>query len=193
MPPHALELSKKVFDKDFLQNEDKLAFGQANYLSETSKLPVYKNKECNYYSTGESFFEMLISELKKAKKYIFMEYFIIEEGHFWNSILEILKEKAAAGVEVKVVYDDIGCMMTLPGDYFKTLRGFGIDATPFSALKGNADSEFNNRSHRKITVIDGKIGYTGGVISRTSTLTRWSGSVIGRTLASVWREMPSKS
>jgi cardiolipin synthase len=77
--------------------------------------------------------------------------------------LEILKRKAASGVEVKVLYDDIGCMMTLPGDYHKTLKSYGIDATPFSRLKGNADSEFNNRSHRKITVIDGKIGYTGGV------------------------------
>ena len=112
---------------------------------------------------GESMFARLLEDLRSAEHFIFMEYFIIEEGHFWNSILEILKEKAAAGVEVKVVYDDIGCMMTLPGDYFKTLRGFGSDATPFSALKGNADSEFNNRSHRKITVIDGKIGYTGGV------------------------------
>lgn len=66
-------------------------------------------------------------------------------------------------MEVKLVYDDIGCMMTLPGDYARQLRKFGIEARPFSALKGNADSEFNNRSHRKITVIDGKIGYTGGI------------------------------
>ena len=77
--------------------------------------------------------------------------------------MEILKRKAAAGVEVKVLYDDIGCMATLPGDYAKTLSSFGIAATPFSRLRGNADSEFNNRSHRKITVIDGKIGYTGGI------------------------------
>lgn len=69
------------------------------------------------------------------------------------------EKKAAEGVEVKVLYDDIGCMMTLPGDYHKTLKAYGIEATPFSRLKGNADSEFNNRSHRKITVIDGKVGY----------------------------------
>ena len=87
-----------------------------------------------------------------------MEYFIIEEGKFWNSILGILIEKAAVGVDVKVVYDDVGCMMTLPGDYSKTLQSYGIKATPFSTLKGNADSEFNNRSHRKITIIDGKVG-----------------------------------
>ncbi|MBQ3014202.1 MAG: cardiolipin synthase, partial [Clostridia bacterium] len=93
----------------------------------------------------------------------FLEYFIIEEGKFWNSILEILKRKAAEGVTVRVLYDDIGCMSTLPGDYAKTLRSYGIEELPFSRLRGNADSEFNNRSHRKILVIDGKIGYTGGV------------------------------
>lgn len=105
----------------------------------------------------------MLKDLQKAERFIFMEYFIIEEGVFWNSILEILKEKAAQGVEVKVVYDDIGCISTLPGDYFRTLESFGIDAAPFSMLRGNADSEFNNRSHRKIMVIDGKIGYTGGI------------------------------
>lgn len=77
--------------------------------------------------------------------------------------MDILKRKAAEGVEVKVLYDDIGCMMTLPGNYCDILGSYGIDAVPFSRLKGNADSEFNNRSHRKILIIDGKVGYTGGV------------------------------
>ena len=105
----------------------------------------------------------LLADLEKAEKFIYMEYFIIEEGKFWNSILDILKRKAAAGIEVKVLYDDIGCMLTLPGDYSKQLGTYGIEAAPFSRLKGNADSEFNNRNHRKITVIDGKVGYTGGI------------------------------
>ena len=139
------------------------AHNQAKMLCNIAETHLYSDTKQEYFPLGESMFARLLENLRSAEHFIFMEYFIIEEGHFWNSILEILKEKAAAGVEVKVVYDDIGCMMTLPGDYYKTLRGFGIDATPFSALKGNADSEFNNRSHRKITVIDGKIGYTGGV------------------------------
>ncbi|MGN0806395.1 MAG: phosphatidylserine/phosphatidylglycerophosphate/cardiolipin synthase family protein, partial [Candidatus Coproplasma sp.] len=84
-------------------------------------------------------------------------------GLFWNTILEILKQKAAKGVEVRVIYDDIGCMMTLPGNYYKQLEKFGIRSVPFSKLRGQANNEFNNRSHRKITVIDGKIGFTGGV------------------------------
>ena len=146
-----------------LAKESLEAHNQAKMLCNISESHLYSDTKQEYFSLGEDMFRRLLEDLRRAEKFIFMEYFIIEEGHFWNSILDILKEKAAAGVEVKVVYDDIGCMMTLPGDYYKTLRSFGIEATPFSALKGNADSEFNNRSHRKITVIDGKVGYTGGV------------------------------
>ena len=146
-----------------LAEESLEAHNQAKMLCNISESHLYSDTKQEYFPLGEEMFVRLLEDLRSAEKFIFMEYFIIEEGHFWNSILEILKEKAAAGMEVKVVYDDIGCMMTLPGDYFRTLQSYGIDAAPFSALKGNADSEFNNRSHRKITVIDGKIGYTGGV------------------------------
>ena len=105
----------------------------------------------------------MLEDLKKANKFIFLEYFIIEEGKFWDSILEVLKEKARLGLDVKVTFDDIGCMSTLPGDYAKQLKKFGIEAIPFSRMKGQADNEFNNRNHRKIVVIDGVIGYTGGI------------------------------
>ena len=135
----------------------------ARMLCRIADTNVFTNTTGVYFPLGEDMHKQMLIDLATAEKFIFMDYFIIEEGIFWNSILEILKAKAAAGVEVRVIYDDIGCMMTLPGNYDKILRGFGIDAVPFSKLKGNADSEFNNRSHRKITVIDGKIGYTGGI------------------------------
>lgn len=121
-----------------------------------------------------------------------MEYFIIEEGKFWNSILDILKRKAAQGVEVKVLYDDIGCMMTLPGNYCKILKDYDIEAVHFSRLRGNADSEFNNRSHRKILVIDGKIGYTGGVniadeyINEVEKYGHWKDTAIRMEGEAVW-------
>lgn len=148
---------------DALQSEDAAACAQAKMLTGIAETHLFTNTKQKYFSLGEEMFSHLLSDLKAAEKFIYMEYFIIEEGKFWNSILDILKQKAAAGVEVKVLYDDIGCMMTLPGDYHKTLKAYGIEAAPFSRLRGNADSEFNNRSHRKITAIDGKIGYTGGV------------------------------
>ena len=146
-----------------LEQENPSVASQAKMLCTISETHLFTGTKQEYFPLGEDMHCRLLEDLETAEKFIYMEYFIIEEGKFWNSILDILKRKAAAGVEVKVLYDDIGCMMTLPGDYHKTLRSYGIEATPFSRLKGNADSEFNNRSHRKITVIDGKIGYTGGV------------------------------
>lgn len=146
-----------------LAEEDLAASMDAQMLCKIADTNLFTNTIQRYYPLGEDMLEPLLADLRTAEKFIFMDYFIIEEGVFWNSILEILKEKAAAGVEVRVIYDDIGCMMTLPGNYDKILAGCGINAVPFSKLKGNANSEFNNRSHRKITVIDGRIGYTGGV------------------------------
>ena len=148
---------------DELRREDKTAASQAEMLVKISGSRVFSDTKQVYFPLGEDMMNSLLVDLRGARKFIFMEYFIIEEGRFWNSILEILKEKAADGVTVRVVFDDIGCMSTLPGNYAKRLRALGVDAVPFSRLRGNADSEFNNRSHRKITVIDGVIGYTGGV------------------------------
>ena len=151
----------KIIEK--MEKENLAAANQARMIAKISESHVFINTKVEYFSTGESAFSSMLADLKRAEKFIFLEYFIIEEGKLWNSILEVLKEKAAAGVDVKVVYDDIGCMTTLPGSYSKKLKEHKIDATPFSRLKGGADSEFNNRNHRKITVVDGYIGYTGGV------------------------------
>ncbi len=152
---------RKIYED--LKKENEIAYSQAKMLASISYGHLFKEGNQKYYALGEDMCSDLISDLKNARKFIFMEYFIIEEGILWNEILEILKDKAQNGVEVRVVYDDIGCMKTLPGNYFKVLRKMGIDIAPFSFLRGQADSEFNNRSHRKITVIDGCIAYTGGI------------------------------
>ena len=104
-----------------------------------------------------------VEELKKAKKYIFMEYFIIQEGKMWNTILDILKEKAAQGVDVRVIYDDMGCIMTLPNGYNKKLESYGIKCSVFNPFVPILSSKFNTRDHRKICVIDGNVGFTGGI------------------------------
>lgn len=148
---------------DKLKQSDPMAAAQAKMLAEISDSHVFANTRQTYFPLGEDMYKSLLTDLQAAEKFIYMEYFIIEEGKFWNSILEILKEKAAQGVEIKVLYDDIGCMTTLPGNYSRKLKANGIEAAPFSRLRGDADNEFNNRSHRKITVIDGKIAYTGGI------------------------------
>ncbi len=152
---------KDIFKK--LHEEDAVACSQAKMLCQIAEAHLFTDTKQEYFPLGEDMFARLIPDLKQAQKFIFIESFIIEKGRFWDSVLEILKEKVAAGVDVRVLYDDIGCMATLPGSYSKELRDYGIKATPFSRLRGSADSEFNNRSHRKIIVIDGKIGYTGGI------------------------------
>lgn len=158
--------SYTYYDEDNLQaltDKNALIQTQAKCLSDIADSHLYKNVDAKYYASGENMQIDIIKELNKAKKFIFLEYFIIEAGEFWNSILDILIKKANSGVEVKVVYDDIGCMNTLPGNYFKQLKEHNIDAVLFSKLKGQANGEFNNRSHRKIMVIDGQVAFTGGV------------------------------
>ena len=146
-----------------LAQDNATAYNQAKLLCSLSYSNLFKNTKQKYFTLGEDMWQSMLVDLENAEKFIYLEYFIIEQGEFWDCILEILKEKAKNGLDVRVVFDDVGCMNTLPGNYAKQLKGFGIKATPFSRLKGQADNEFNNRSHRKIMVIDGKIGYTGGV------------------------------
>lgn len=152
---------EKILEKIALQDQE--ASLNAKLLCNLAHTHVYENIRATYYPLGEEMYKAMLDDLKKAQKFIFMEFFLIEEGQFWNSILDILKEKVAMGVKVRVIYDDIGCMMMLPGDYYKTLNEMGIKCVVFSKLKGQANNEFNNRSHRKIMVIDGVIGYNGGI------------------------------
>ena len=175
-----------------LHAEDPLAASQVRMLCKIGDTHLFTDTRQTYFRLGEDMLDALIGDLENAEKFIFMEYFIIEEGKFWGTILEVLRRKAASGVVVRVLYDDIGCMGTLPGDYAKALRSYGIEAALFSRLRGNADSEFNNRSHRKITVIDGKIGYTGGVniadeyIGATVRFGHWKDTAIRLEGEAVW-------
>ncbi|MGN0203938.1 MAG: cardiolipin synthase, partial [Coprococcus sp.] len=125
--------------------------------------PVYDRTNTEYISPGEDFFSILLSELKKAEHYIFMEYFTIQEGIMWDSVLEVLKEKVCQGVEVRLLYDDIGCFLTLPKNYTVQLAEYGIQCCVFNPFRPILSAVQNNRDHRKITVIDGKVGFTGGV------------------------------
>lgn len=162
-------IKSKGYKKDdselfkLLEQKCPSAAATARMLKATSDAHLFTDTKQEYFSTGEEMHKKLLEDLNSAQKFIYMEYFIIEDGVFWQSILNILKRKVSEGVEVKVLYDDIGCMKKLPGDYYKTLKSYGIESALFSYLKGNADSEFNNRNHRKMTIIDGKIGYTGGL------------------------------
>lgn len=147
-----------------LQETDKSAYGIINALLHMdSNAEVYDHTDSQFFANGEEMWQQMLEDLKRAEKFIFLEYYIIDEGLMWDSILEILEEKAAQGVEVKMLYDDIGCMVTLPGDYTVYLRSKGIDAHKFNKVIPRMTVAYNNRDHRKILVIDGQISYTGGI------------------------------
>ena len=124
---------------------------------------IYSRTSSTFFEEGEDYFDALIEDLQGAKKYIYLEYYIIERGKLWDRIHDILKQKASEGLDVRVLYDDIGCMQTLPSYYEYVLRSEGIKAYRFGRVTPKLSSVHNNRDHRKIAVIDGVIGYTGGV------------------------------
>lgn len=142
---------------------DKKVLGQMKYLSDIVKFPVYKNTATTYFKSGEENFPVMLEELKRAEHFIFMEYFIIDDGRMWSEILEILKQKAKAGVDVRLLYDDMGCLTMLPYQYYKEIESYGIRCEAFNPFVPFLSVVMNNRDHRKILVIDGHTGFTGGI------------------------------
>lgn len=183
------ECGRSAFLADLL-GED--AGRMARYLEQTSNCPVYGNTATKYYPLGDVCHEDILSALRAAERYIFIEYFIIEEGVLWNSVLEILKEKAAAGVEVRVIYDDIGSIFTLPGDYPKRLEKLGIKCRVFNRLVPIISLRQNNRDHRKYMIIDGRVAFTGGInmadeyINAKKRFGHWKDSAIRLEGDAVW-------
>lgn len=154
-------IENKNYKKEGL---DILTQGKINNLLHDDYLAqVYTNTTSKYYALGEKMFEDMLNDLKNAKEFIFLEYFIVEKGFMWDSILKILTNKVKEGVEVRMLYDDIGCTITLPRNYDKQLRKLGIKCYKFNKFSPKASCIHNNRDHRKILVIDGKVGYTGGI------------------------------
>lgn len=144
--------------------EGKSANAQLSYyLSHQLGFPTYRNTEAEYFPVGEAKFTSMIKELEKAEKFIFMEYFIVEEGIMWNTILEILKRKAAEGVEVRFMYDGMCAFDLLPYSYPKKLQKYGINCKMSNKIRPFVSTIQNNRDHRKLCVIDGQVGYVGGV------------------------------
>lgn len=139
------------------------AFKTSQYISNTCSFPLYKSTYTQILTPGEVKFERLVEELLKAEKFIFVEYFIIEPGKMWDKILLILKEKARSGVDVRLIYDDIGTIDLLPRKYPKILKEFGIKTYAFNVLTPSLDMFLNCRDHRKIVVIDGEVAFTGGI------------------------------
>lgn len=146
---------RKEIDENDLDN--------LKYIVDRSKYPVTKNNKITYYDYGEKFYPELLKELNKAEKFIFLEYFIINKGQMWDGILKILKEKASQGVEVRILYDDMGSIAMLSTKYPNELKKMGIKCIPFNKVSPFKGIFMNNRDHRKMTIIDGKVAFSGGV------------------------------
>lgn len=143
--------------------ESETVYGQVRYLNDYANAPLWKNTLTKYFKSGEENFPYIVEELKKAEHFIFMEYFIIDEGIMWGRILEILARKAAEGVDVRVMYDGTCEFALLPHDYPKRLQALGIRCKIFAPVTPFVSTHYNYRDHRKILVIDGQVAFNGGV------------------------------
>ena len=171
-------------DRENVKSQTKHHFGLFNYLYERCGFPAYEIDKLKYYGSGEDFFEEFVKDLRNAKNFIFIEFFIIRPGYMWQTVLDILTEKVKQGVEVRVMYDGMGCMTLLPSDYPELMEKQGIKCKVFSPIRPFLSTYQNNRDHRKIAVIDGDIAYTGGVnlgdeyINKVARFGRWKDSAI---------------
>lgn len=156
-----LQPSEKVMTK--MEQEFLPICDLSYYLQNTNQMPTYENTEVTYFAIGEEKFMDLLLELKAARKFIFLEYFIISKGKIWGQILEILQQKVKEGVEVRVMYDGMCSLVNLPFHYPRELRKMGIQAKMFSPIRPLLSSHQNSRDHRKILIIDGRVAYNGGI------------------------------
>lgn len=157
----AVKCDEKMLDE--LQAAAPEYIRHARYICDNAYSSVYGATKTEFLSPGSDFFPKLLEEIDKAQHYIFLEYFIITPGEMWSAVLTKLLKKVKAGVEVRLIYDDIGTINTLPRDYSDTLNNLGIKTVVFNPYKPTMNKVMNYRDHRKFAIFDGKIAFTGGV------------------------------
>ena len=145
-----------------LEERDPGAAGLAAYL-ERQGFPLYQNSDAKYFPLGEDMFEEVLAQLERASSFIFLEYFIIQEGYMWGRILSILERKVKEGVEVRLLYDGTCALTKVPYYYPQELEKIGIQCKMYAPLRPVVSTHYNNRDHRKILVVDGRVAFTGGI------------------------------
>lgn len=146
-----------------VDEDDPMLARQQSYITKVSGFPALDGTEAKFYAVGEDWFDDMMEEISHAKRFILMEFFIIDEGEVWDSVLAILKRKVDEGVDVRLVYDDVGTIKFLPQSYPDKLRAMGLKVALFNPLKPHINSRMNCRDHRKVLVVDGNVGFSGGV------------------------------
>ena len=175
-----------------LEKDNPEAAKQSAYVRNAGRYPVYMEKDSKYYKSGEECFPDILEDLRNAKKFIFIEFFIMEIGSMFDSIVDILEQKAKEGVHVRLIYDDMGCVDKLPPKYYKVLQEKGIHCAGFNPFRPFLSIIMNNRDHRKIIVVDGQIAYTGGInladeyINEIERFGYWKDAAVRLTGDCVW-------
>ena len=146
-----------------IEQQDPDGAMMSRYIRRAAGAPAFGGTETTSLPLGEVFFEHLMAELRRAEKFIFMEFYIIRPGKMWDEVHALLRQKAAEGVEVRLLYDDWGCMFKLPEGTDKQLEKEGIRTCVFNPFRAELSIRFNNRDHRKIVVVDGEVAFTGGI------------------------------
>jgi len=146
-----------------LGHDDPLLYREAHYINAISEFPVVRHTKATYYPLGDEWLPAMLEGLRSARRFILMEFFIIDPGEVWNEVLSILDQKQKDGVEVRLMYDDVGSIKFLPNHYDRMLRKHGFKVATFNPLKPHLNSRMNSRDHRKVLVIDGNVAFTGGV------------------------------
>lgn len=186
------EIDRNRVENDLIDKiDDANIRGQLIYLKKQG-FTTYYGQNIEYFSLGDYAFEPMLKAIKNAKKYIFMEYFIVEEGYMFNTVLEILKQKVKEGVEVRFMYDDVGSLTKLPREYYLELEKYGIQSIAFNSFVPIVSLAMNNRDHKKIVIVDGVIGFSGGFnladeyINKTERFGHWKDSGIMLQGQAVW-------
>ena len=164
----------------------------SHYLTQHAEAPLYTDNPVTYYPNGESSMEDLLTDLWAAEESIFIEFFIVDYGHMFDQIYQVLQAKAAQGVDVRFIYDDFGCITRLPNDFVERLAEDGIQAMKFNPVKLLVSLAYNTRDHRKFVIVDGRIAYTGGInladeyINVKERFGYWKDTLIRVEGSSVW-------
>ncbi len=178
--------------KQHLKEVDSTAYKQMCLPQNVGNYPIYMEKDSKYYHVGDDMFVDMIEDIKKAEKFIFLEFFIMKQGVMFDTLIDALEERAKAGVHIRLIYDDLGCIDEFPRKFYKVLQEKGIHVACFNPFRPFLSIIMNNRDHRKIVVIDGKVAYTGGLniadeyINKIERFGHWKDAGLRITGDSVW-------
>jgi cardiolipin synthase len=165
---------------------------QSEYITNLTGSPAWDHTEVDYFALGEDAFIRILEEVERAKRFILMEYFIIEDGEMWSAMLAVLQRKLSEGVVVRIMYDDLGSIQTLPSKYERTLKEMGFLVGVFNRIKPHLNAKLNYRDHRKILIVDGDVGFTGGInfadeyINRNIRFGHWKDTTVMLRGDAVW-------